>query len=137
MAWLYATPRPPAESPRHKTFDLAKAVSRFDQMKKDGIRAQMPDNPMPHIVDRLTEIGLTGSDGMSARSLSWAEIAAWQTNTRIRLSAWEARLIRSLSSAYVTQSRLSEEETCPPPWRGEVTEAEKAAEVRLLDAILD
>lgn len=137
MAWLHATPRPPAESPRHKTFDLAKALSRLDQMKKTGISPQMPDSPMPHVIDRLTEIGLTGSNGMSATPLSWGEIAAWQTNTRIRLCPWEARLIRSLSAAYVAESRRAEEETCPPPWRGEVTEAEKAVELAILDAILD
>jgi hypothetical protein len=97
----------------------------------------MPDSLMPHIVDRLTEIGLTGSDGMSAKPLSWGEIAAWQTNTMIRLSPWEARLIRSLSAAYVAESRRAEDETCPPPWRGEVTEAEKVAEIAILDAILD
>ncbi len=137
MAWLHATPRPPVESSRHKTFDLAKALTRFAQFKKDGITPQMPPNMMPHVIDRLTEIGLTGSNGMGAVPLPWAEIYAWQQNAHIRLSAWESKLIRSLSAAYVTESRLAEVETCPPPWRGEVTEAEKAAEVAILDAILD
>lgn len=79
---------------------------------------------------------MVGSNGMSATPLSWAEIAAWQANTFIRLSSWEARVIRALSQAYVGQSRASEEETCPSPWRGAVTEAEKAAEVAILDSVL-
>ena len=137
MAWLYATPRPPAESRRHETFDLAKALTRYAQMKKDGFVPQMPPNPMPHVIDRLTEIGLTGSNGMSAVPLPWGEIYAWQQNTHVRLSSWESRLIRSLSTEYVSESRRAECETCPPPWLGEVTEADKAAEIAILDAILD
>jgi hypothetical protein len=96
----------------------------------------MPPLPLPHMVEWWTEIGMTGSNGMSATPLSWTEIAAWQTNTCVTLTPWEARLIRSLSIAYLVQSRLSEAETCPPPWRGEVTEADKAAEVSFLDAVL-
>ncbi|WP_082452791.1 hypothetical protein [Sphingomonas sp. Leaf208] len=96
----------------------------------------MPPLPLPHLIERWTEIGMTGSNGMSATPLSWTEIAAWQANTCIRLSPWEARIIRALSLAYVGQSRDSEEETCPSPWRGAVTEAEKAAEVAILDSVL-
>lgn len=44
--------------------------------------------------------------------------------------------MRALSLAYIGQSRISEDETCPPPWCGMVTEAEKATEVAILDAVL-
>lgn len=96
----------------------------------------MPPLPLPHIIERWTEIGMTGSNGMAATPLAWAEIAAWQTSTCVRLSPWEARLIRALSIAYLHQRRISEDETCPSPWRGEVSEAEKAAEISILDAVL-
>lgn len=96
----------------------------------------MPPLPLPHLVGWWTEIGMTGSNGMAATPLSWTEIVAWQTSTCIRLSPWEARVIHALSQAYVGQSRISEDETCPPPWRGMVTEAEKATEVAILDAVL-
>lgn len=79
---------------------------------------------------------MTGSNGMSATVLSWAEITAWQTCTGVKLTPWETRIIRGLSLAYLAQSRLSESETCPPPWRGEVTQAEKDTEVAILDAVL-
>lgn len=136
LAWLNATPRPPAGSPRAKTFDLATAPSRIEQLRKDRIVPQMPPLPLPHVIERWTEIGMTSSNGMSATPLSWAEIAAWQANTCVRLSPWEARLIRALSQAYIAQSHISEDETCPPPWRGDVTEAEKQIEVDILDAVL-
>ena len=97
---------------------------------------QMPPLPLPHIIERWTEIGMVGSNGMASTPLSWSEISAWQANTFIRLSSWEARLIRALSQAYVAQARISEDETCPPPWRGMVTEAEKATEIAILDSVL-
>lgn len=133
---MNATPRPPADSPRAKTFNLVTALSRLEQLKKDRIEPQMPPLPLPHMIERWTEIGMTGSNGMSATPLNWVEIAAWQTNTCVRLTPWEARMIRALSLAYVAQSRISEEETCPPPWTGAVTEAEKATEIAVLDAVL-
>lgn len=136
MAWLHAVPRPPADHPRAKTFDAAKALSRHAEQKKLGVDPPLPPCPLPHVIGWFTEIGLTGSNGMGAVPLSWSEIAAWQVNTRVVLSPWEARLIRALSSAYVTESRLAEQETHPPPWCGEVTEAGKAAEIAILDDVL-
>lgn len=88
------------------------------------------------MIERLTEIGITGSNGMGTVPLSWAEIAAWQTNTKVALSPWEARMIRALSVAYVNESRPAEDETYPPPWFGGVSEAGKAAEIAILDAVL-
>lgn len=96
----------------------------------------MPPLPLPHIVEWWTELGMVGSNGMSPTALSWQEIAAWQSGTSVSLSPWEARLIRALSTAYVHQSRISEDETCPPPWCGAVTDIEKGQEVALLDAVL-
>lgn len=132
LAWLHAVPRPPADTPRAKTFDLTKALSRLAEQKKQGVDPSMPPCPLPHMIERLTEIGLTSSNGMGTVPLSWAEIAAWQTNTHIALSPWEARLIRALSAAYVAESRSAEEEGCPSPW----AEAGKAAEIAILDAVL-
>ncbi|WP_288935058.1 hypothetical protein [uncultured Sphingomonas sp.] len=136
LAWLHATPRPPTGSPRAEKFNLATALSRFDQLRKDKVPVQMPPVLVPHIITRWIEIGVTGSNGMSTVPLSWSEITAWQANTLVRLSPWESRMIHALSRAYVQQSRISEDEACPTPWRGEVTEAEKAAEVAVLDAVL-
>jgi hypothetical protein len=136
MAWLNATPRPPADNPRSKTFNAATAPTRRDRLIQDRVPIQMPPVPLPHLVQWWTEIGVVGSNGMSATVLPWSEIAAWQVNTSVKLSPWESRIIRALSQAYVQQSRISEDETCPPPWRGEVTEAEKAAEIAVLDEVL-
>lgn len=93
-------------------------------MKRDGAAIAMPPNPAPHLVGWLTEMGITESTGMGPVPLSWREISEWQRNTGVELKPWEARLIRKLSLAYLSQSHEAESETCPPPWRAEVTQDE-------------
>ena len=136
MAWLGATPKPPPGSRRAKTEDDAPKLSRLEQMKKDGITPQMPPNPLPHVMTRLVEVGLTEANGMGASPLSWREIRAWQESTAVELSPWEARLMRHLSTAYLAESRRAEDETCPPPWRAEVTAREREIEQAKLEMVL-
>lgn len=131
MAWLHATPKPPEGSRRAKNADGAK-ISRLDQMKKDGITPKMPPNPAPHIIARLIEIGITETTGMGPAPLTWREIDAWCRRTRVDLPPWEARVIRQLSLAYIAEGRRAENESCPPPWRAEVTQRElDVAEAKL------
>ena len=96
----------------------------------------MPPNPAPHLTDRLIEIGLTEAAGMGAAPLSWREIAAWRTETCVPQQPWEARLMRRLSAAYLAESRKAESESCPPPWRTEVTAREREIEEAELRSVL-
>jgi hypothetical protein len=117
MAWLHAAPRPDPDSQRGKAAaeSKIKPVSRLEELRKQKIEPAMPPNPAPHIIDRLLEMGITEGE-MSAKPLSWCEIVAWQQGVWVRLAPWEARLIRRLSAAYVTESRAAESENCPAPW---------------------
>lgn len=135
MAWLNATPKPDEGTKRAKSGQGAQ-ISRIDRMKRDGIQAQMPPNPAPHLISRLVEIGLTEAAGMGAAPLSWREIDAWCNRTSVDLSPWEARLIRQLSVEYLAESRRAESENCPPPWRAEVSEREKEIELERLRMVL-
>lgn len=105
-------------------------------MKKNGVTPPMPPNPAPHIVNRLIEMGLSEANGMGASPLSWREIMAWQTATGVDLPPWEARLIRTLSVAYLAESRNAESENCPPPWRAPVTRREMDTEEARLRMVL-
>jgi hypothetical protein len=131
MAWLNATPKPPEGSKRAKN-SQAPTLSRIDRLKRDGLTPPMPPNPVPHIVSRLLEIGLTETTGVGPAPLSWREISEWQRNTSVELAPWEARLLRSLSVAYIAEGRRAESETCPPPWHAAPTQREiDVAEARL------
>ncbi len=136
MAWLHATPKPPEGTKRSKHGDQAARISRLDRLKKDRIPVRMPPNPAPHIVSRLVEIGITETTGMGPAPLSWREISEWQRNTGIPLAPWEARLLRQLSLAYLSESRRAESENCPPPWHAEATQREIDAAEASLRAVL-
>ena len=135
MAWLAAVPKPPPGSQRAKLRDEER-LSRIEELRKNRIPPPMPPNPAPHIVNRLIEMGLTEAAGMGVAPLSWREIDAWCARTGVDLDPWEARLIRRLSAEYLAEGRRAESETCPPPWRGEVTPQEMNAEVVGLRAVL-
>ncbi|WP_249403620.1 hypothetical protein [Sphingomonas sp. CFBP 13720] len=135
MAWLSATPKPDALTKRAKTAEPGEQVSRLDAMKRAKIVPPMPPNRAPHIIARLIEIGITEAAGMGSVPISWREISEWQRNTGVSLSAWEARLLRTLSNEYLAEGRRAESENCPPPWRMEVTRREidtEAARLRML-----
>jgi hypothetical protein len=136
MAWLNAVPRPAEGASRARADVSAPKLSRAAQMRANGIRNPlMPPNPLPHVIDRLLEVGLSEAAGMGVGPVSWLTIDAWRRQTGAELMPWEARLIRRLSIEYVAEQRRAESENCPPPWRWEVTEAEKKAEVASLRSI--
>ena len=130
LAWLNAVPKPPPGSNRAKADH--QPLRRIEQMKAQKLRIKLPPNPAPIVIDHLNEMGLTEAAGMGAAPLSWQTLFAWQQVTGVLLPAWEARLIRHLSSAYLTESRKAESENCPAPWRGEITQSDRDAEDRLL-----
>lgn len=110
-------------------------MSRLDRLKKDGVPAQFPPNPAPHITGRLVEIGLVQAGAGGAIPLSWLEIEAWQNNACIRLEPWEARLIHTLSTAYVAEGKRAEFENTPSPWKVPITQREIDLEIAALEAL--
>lgn len=77
---------------------------------------EMPPCEALHLVGYLFEIGPTVAAGMGEGPLSHGEIDAFQRNTGIDLTAWEARTLRRLSQDYVAQSQKSTVRDCPAPW---------------------
>lgn len=132
MAWLNAVPKPDPNSRRGKRPETHQKISRLEAMARQKIPAFLPPNPVPHLVDRLVEIGLTEAAGMGAGPISWATIDAWHRQTAVELLPWEARVLRRLSIAYVAESRRAESETCPPPWHAPVTQREIETEEQRL-----
>lgn len=138
MAWLNTAPKPdprrvgsqvpPPDAPPPKT--------RLDAMGGPKSHPPMPPNPMPHVIDRLVEIGLTEAAGMGVGPISWGTLTEWQRNTGVRLAPWEARLLRRLSVAYLAESRAAEHENCPAPWGAPATAQERDAEAADLHALL-
>jgi len=136
MAWLNAVPKPDPDSARGKNPAAQTKLTRLEDLKRQKITPRMPPNPAPHIIDRLIEMGITEAAGMGAAPLSWREIVAWQEGTWVRLPPWEARLIRTLSKAYLTESRLAESENHPAPWHSGPEQRVIETEQARLEAVL-
>lgn len=72
---------------------------------------------------------------MGRAPLPHSEIAAWQANTGVELSAWEACTLRNLSQEYVVAAQAAEDPDCKPPW-ADATEV-KALQLADLESRLD
>lgn len=134
LGWLSAVPKPPEGTVRAKATEPRH--SRLEQLQAKKITPQLPPNPAPLITNRLWEIGPVESYGMGSFPISWLAINEWQRATDVRLTPWEARMLRRLSSEYLVEQRKGEDENRPPPWRGEVTQAERDADEAALRAVL-
>jgi hypothetical protein len=123
LAWLNTAPRVD-----HKVDPEAKAVTRVKKLKVDDGPINLPPNPADFITDWLMEIGPIMGD----RPISEQELAAWQSNSGIELDAWEARTIRRLSKAFLSQHHEAEEPECPEPFV-----SDEAADVEAREQYID
>lgn len=111
-AWLNAIPER-AEGDRSKKPQL----SRREFLAKQGVsEPDMPECDAMHIIEYLFELGPIMSGAMSGAALTHSEIAAWQSNTGVRLQSWEARFLRQLSMDYLIESQLAAKLARPAPW---------------------
>lgn len=68
-----------------------------------------------YLIELLFEIGPAQPMPMgSPVAISELEIAAWQANRGIRLTAWEAAVIRRLSHDYANALAKASQASCPP-----------------------
>ncbi|MES2685489.1 MAG: hypothetical protein V4706_01640 [Pseudomonadota bacterium] len=90
-------------------------------------------------MDYLFDAGAFVSSGMGRAPLPHSEIKAWQDNTGIELTAWEASTLRTLSAEYVAGAHAAEDPDCKPPYAGaaEVKALQRAEMNSKLDQFLD
>lgn len=86
LAWLNATPD-------------GDKISRFDWFEANGYEAVYPDCDADYILTYLQEIGMS----LGEQPLNFSEINAYQNVTGIDLQSWEARIIKRLSVAYLSE----------------------------------
>jgi hypothetical protein len=77
----------------------------------------MPPCAAYYLVNYLFETGPTVVNGMGESPISQGDIASFQSNTGIELSAWEARTLRRLSLVYISASFKAKEPEAPAPWQ--------------------
>jgi peptidoglycan hydrolase-like protein with peptidoglycan-binding domain len=116
LAYLHA----PIETPSKKnlkkstTTQPATRMQRFDDQ---GVQPPLPDaGPAAHLVGYLLDAGPTGHGGMGPTPLTHSDIVAWQANTGVELTAWEARTLRALSVDWIASSHDATQPDCAAPW---------------------
>lgn len=78
--------------------------------------AQPPLDSCEYLLTYLYEVGPVMQGGMGQTPLTHEEIAHWQRNIGLSLQPWEARFLKSLSREYLSQSQISNDINCPPPF---------------------
>ncbi len=131
VAWLLAIPR--VKSAQGAETKLPARIEPF--------KAQKTDPPLPpitaqHVYDWLMQVGPVEAGGMGQVPISWATIHAWSALTFTRLSSWEARMLRRLSSDYLAEIHAAEDHTRPAPWAPGRAEVDQQEAERRLRAVL-
>lgn len=111
IAWLNTAPQ---KAEGDKSAQVARRAILADKFGMDD--PDMPDCNDLHLIEYLFEIGPVLSGGMGEAPLNHAEIDAWQRNTGINLTAWEARTLRRLSASYLAEMQASAQADRPSPW---------------------
>ena len=127
VAWLNTAPNPP---PSAKTSQATsnKTMTRLQQLEANARTPELPDaGPGAYLVGYLFDAGPVGQGGMGPATISHNEIAAWQNNTGIELTAWEARTLRALSADYIAASKDAQAHDAPPPYTAEPEPEHRAA----------
>lgn len=89
----------------------------MQRYQDQGTQPPLPEPGLAkHLAGHLMEVGPTGYGAMGPVPLTHSEIAAWQSNTGVELTAWEATTLRALSVDWITSSQAAQAEDCPPPW---------------------
>jgi hypothetical protein len=121
MAWLHTVPEK-AKQPRYKT----------------RVVSMPPLDGGMHLINIMLEIGPTKVAGMGGVvGIDELDIAAWQFNSGISLTAWEAQTIRSLSQVYAAASMNGREASALPPYTPPAEELKEEQRQRISNAMSD
>lgn len=135
IAWLNTVPKDPKEKRLADQAPAPEPMTRLERMKADGLDPLLPDCPAPHLIEHLMEVGPFEVTGMERVPISWREMQAWQDQTGVCLDTWQARMLRRLSTDYLSSSRAAEKPDCPAPFAAVGSEENRDAIARQLEAI--
>lgn len=123
MAWLNATPKPPASTRiKNRNSNEGALPSRREKLLAEGREHPLPDpGPAGYLLRVLFDAGPLQSGGMGAVPLDYVQLHAWQQCHGERLTPWEAELLRMLSCEYFREQLRAEDPIASAP--GSVDEA--------------
>lgn len=99
MAWLNATPD-------------GENITRLEWFEANNYDVVYPECYADYLLTYLQEIGLTLGD----QPLNFGEIESYQNITGISLQSWEARILKKLSVAYLSESNKARDSNAETAW---------------------
>ena len=119
MAWLQATP----EKEKKSRMESFKSIN-----ENHPLLTLPPLESHSYIIEWLFDVGPGMSFGMGLCPLTYQEINAWALG--IDINPWERKILKNLSSEYVSWSNQATKEDCPIPYaETEAPTEEKAAAI--------
>lgn len=91
-------------------------VTRLKSMEQREEKPKLPPVSAKYLIEWWLEIGPSTGEHV----ISWGELSGWQNNTGIGLAPWEAKAIRSMSSAFLRQQYDAKKADCPAPYVGDM-----------------
>lgn len=82
--------------------------ARINQFDQDDPYLTMPECD-ELVVQAFIECGIYSSNGMGVTALSWQEIQAYSSESGVKLTHWESRMVRLMSKEYVTFKNFATE----------------------------
>jgi len=122
LAWLHAVPR-------SKTAKKQSEKSRLETYKainEDHSALELPELVgYEYLLEWLFEIGVSMHTGMGSVPLTWQEIESWGKD--FDLTPWEKKMLRELSTEYVSYSQKATDTDCPQPYFKYISEDQRNA----------
>ena len=99
-------------------------METFKMINEDHSVLEMPDLiGCEYLIDWLFDIGVSMHTGMGSVPISWQEIESWGKD--MDLSPWEKKMLRDLSTEYVSYSQKASEPDCPQPFFRYISEEQR------------
>lgn len=99
-------------------------METFKMTNEDHSALEMPDLVgCEYLIDWLFDIGVSMHTGMGSVPISWQEIESWGKD--MDLSPWEKKMLRDLSTEYVSYSQKASEPDCPQPFFRYISEEQR------------
>jgi len=92
-------------------------MTRLQTLRANDAQPDIPPAGLgAYLVQYLFDAGPVAHAGQGAVPLGWQDLQAWQQGTGIELQPWEARIVRTLSHAFVASSIAARAPDCPAPY---------------------
>lgn len=101
-------------------------METFKMINEDHSALELPELVgCEYLLEWLFEIGVSMHTGMGSIPLSWQEISEWGKD--LDLTPWEKKMLRELSTEYVSYSQKASEPDCPQPYFRYISEDQRNA----------